>query len=206
MKALTFKQYKLIDLTLLSVLFIIGETIVTVAAGKWFPGEPYSLSLVIFFFCFGLMRWGASAWVFAVEGGLTHCLASAVFMENGVKPEVFAIYCIGNLFMLLGILVFTFFGKERVRTDLPYTILFVLCVFLVTELGRFCVSFVFERNIGLLSAYIWTDALSGVFALVVVLIIRKTDGLFEDQKQYLLRLEEEKQKENEAENEFANRI
>ena len=32
MKALTFKQYKLIDLTLLSVLFVIGETIVTVAA------------------------------------------------------------------------------------------------------------------------------------------------------------------------------
>ncbi len=206
MKALTFKQYKLIDLTLLSVLFVIGETIVTVAGGKWFPGQPYSLSVAILFFCIGLMRWGAGAAIFAPLGGAVYCLASSVFMENGVKAETFAIYCIGNLAMLFALLTFKFLGKEQIRLRPLYTIIYVLCVYLFTELGRFCVSFIFEQNLKILPAFLTTDALSGVFALVVVLAIRKQDGLFEDQKTYLLRLDAEKQKEKQAEEEFADRI
>ena len=206
MKALTFKQYKLIDLGLLSLLFVITETIVTVAGGKWFKGQPYSLSLAVFFFCLGLMRWSLHSWVFAVAGGLVHCLASAVFMEEGVKAETFAIYCIGNLFMLLGVLLFRAFGKEKIRTKPFLTLVFVTCVYLFTELGRFAVAFAFKQDPALLPAFVYTDALSGVFALVVVFVIRKTDGLFEDQKTYLLRLEAEKEKDKETEQEFADRI
>lgn len=207
MKALTFKQYKLIDLTLLSALFIIAEALVTVAGRKWFPGQPYALSLSIFFFCLGLMRWGAASFVFPIAGGLTYCLATAFCMEQAVPLENIAVYCIGNLFMLLGLLVFGAFGKEKVRTKTLYTILFVVCVYLVTEFGRFCVSYLLvERDIAILPTFLATDSLSGVFALILVLLIRKTDGLFEDQKTYLLRLDAEKKQEQEAEDEFANRI
>ena len=206
MKALTFKQYKLIDLLLLSVLLVIGETVVTVAGGKWFPGQPYALSVAIFFFCIGLMRWGAGAALFAPIAGLTFCLATSVFAKTGVELKTFAVYCFGNLAMLLGLLVFKVLGKEQVRLKPLYTIIYVVCVYLFTELGRFCVSFIFERDIRLLPAFLTTDALSGVFALVVVLAIRKQEGLFEDQKTYLLRLDAEKQKEKETEEEFADRI
>ncbi len=40
------------------------------------------------------------------------------------------------------------------------------------------------------------DSLSLLYAVVVVLISRKMDGLFEDQRNYLIRTEAERRKEN----------
>jgi uncharacterized membrane protein YcaP (DUF421 family) len=108
--------------------------------------------------------------------------------------------------MLLGVLVFKAFGREKIRTKPFFTVVFVTGVYLFTELGRFAVAFAFKRDVTLLSAFVFTDVLSGVFALILVLVIRKTEGLFEDQKTYLLRLEAEKEKDKETEQEFADRI
>jgi len=207
MKALTFKQYRIIDLVLMSLLFIFGETIVTLAARSWFQSEAYSVSLTITFLCLVLMRWNAFAAVTALVGGLTSCLVSAASMASGgVTLEHFAIYCIGNLFALICIFLFNLIGKDKIRTNNLYTIIFVICVYLMTEFGRFCVSFVFERNISLLPTFVATDIMSGVFALVVILAVRKIDGMFEDQKTYLLRLEREKEKDQIKEDEFGNRV
>lgn len=206
LKALTFKQYRIIDLSLLGLLFVIGEAVVTTAAQSWFPGEAYSFSVAIVFFCLGYMRWSAWAAFYPLIGGVTFCLTMALTENKAVSGEQFAIYCLGSMLSLAAILLFKVLGKEKIRTKTMYTILYVICVYLMTEIGRFCVSFIFERNINLFPTFLAVDSMSGVFALVVILAIRKIDGMFEDQKAYLFRLEREKEKDKVKEDEFGNRV
>lgn len=47
-----------------------------------------------------------------------------------------------------------------------------------------------------LVVYLTTDIISLLFAEVIVVLLRKVDGMIEDQKSYLLRLEEERKEEN----------
>ena len=191
MKALTFKTYRLIDLALIGVLFFFMETAVTKAGRVWFPNEPYSLSFAIIFFCLGLMRWGAWSALYPVIGGLAACLSL------GATGQQFAIYCIGNLLVMSALLLFRVFKKERIRESGFLTTLFAVSVFMLAQLGRFAVSLYFKPEPAMLLQFLTTDALSGVFAIIVLLIARRIDGLFEDQKTYLLRLEEERQKNRE---------
>lgn len=191
MKALTFKTYRIIDITLIGILFFFMETVVTKAGRVWFPDQFYSLSLAVIFFCLGMMRWGAWSAVYPVIGGLAACVAS------GANGEQYLIYCIGNILVMAGLLFFRVFKKSRVRESGFLTSLFVIIVFVLAQLGRFAVSLFFGAEPALLIRFLTTDALSGIFALVVILITRRIDGLFEDQKEYLLRLDEEKRKERE---------
>ena len=59
-------------------------------------------------------------------------------------------------------------------------------------LGRSAVGACFGDGAGWLMAAVW-DLISLAIGLVIVLILRRLDGMFEDQKHYLLRLEAERE-------------
>ena len=101
-------------------------------------------------------------------------------------------------------------GKERIREDSFLTVIFGLTVQLLMQLGRAVVAFALLRAspgsalagtqsiAGALSfciGFITTDALSGFFTAVILWIARRQDGLFEDQKHYLLRIQEAEKEE-----------
>lgn len=186
MKALTFNQYRLINMLMLTVFFGLMETLICKGAYVWFPALPYTLSLAVIFIALEMMRWGAFAAFSAVVSGLVFCMAS------GATTEQYLIYCIGNLLSLAALLFLKFVGYERVRSNPGLTIIYVLLVFLLMQVGRFGVSTVMGNDVRLIVQFLATDSLSGVFAIVVILISRKADGLFEHQRSYLLRLEEER--------------
>ena len=62
-------------------------------------------------------------------------------------------------------------------------------------LGRGVVSLILGKGVGALVDFLTTDILSWVFALVVVWIARRLDGVFEDQISYLVRLKSDEEKE-----------
>ena len=62
---------------------------------------------------------------------------------------------------------------------------------LFMQIGRYIVSLFIGGKIESIIDFITTDALSGVFAVVIILIVRRVDGLFEDQISYLRRIEDE---------------
>lgn len=66
------------------------------------------------------------------------------------------------------------------------------CLALLAQLGRWFLGLFFGGGLGSVVVFFTTDSLSLVFALVVVLIARRLDGLFEDQKEYLIRTEDER--------------
>jgi hypothetical protein len=115
-------------------------------------------------------------------------------LASGADASQYLIYTFGNLFSLLGLFVLLPVGKERVRRSAPWTLLYCAVSYASLQLGRWLVSLIFEPSIGSLLVFLTTDIITLLFSAVVLLLMRRVDGVFEDQKHYLLRLAEEREK------------
>lgn len=194
MKQISFGQYRAIDLAILSAILFIAETVTAKAAGEWFPDELYTLSPTVAVVCIVIMRWDIYAFVPAIAGGAAYCIAL------GTDLPYYAVYCAGNCFALLVLPIFLLFGKkmrdgkEKIRGKPVFTLIFVAAVYICICLGRaVCAAAVMGSF--RFTEFLTADSLSLVFGAVVVLIARNTDGLFEDQKAYLIRTEAERRRE-----------
>lgn len=185
---LSFKQYRAIDLTIMGAILLVCEFLTTTAATKWFPNELYTLSPTITVVCIVMMRWNGYAAIHALLGGLVYCLAS------GAQDKQIIIYCVGNCFALAALALFKILGKEKIRSKFYFTLLFTFTAFICTQVGRWIVSIVFGGSVNSFGIFINADIITLLFTVVVVLISRRADGLFEDQKSYLIRTEEERKK------------
>lgn len=190
MNNISFKQYRIIDLAIWAFILTVFESLTVLAATRWFPGELYMLSQVVAVLCIVMMRWGGYAAVHAVIGGAVFCLIS-----GGNGPQ-FAVYCIGNCFVLLALFLFKALGKEKVRAGVLWTILFVILAFCGAQVGRWLVSLLLGGSPASIISFFMTDSLSLPYAVVVVLIARRMDGVYEDQKNYLIRTEDERKRQD----------
>jgi heme A synthase len=102
-------------------------------------------------------------------------------------------YGAGNLLALTALILFRLLGKERIRKSAFLSMMYALAVQLLMQVGRALVAAVLGTDIGAALGYITTDILSTLLTVVIIWIARKPDGLFEDQKHYLLRLQSERQ-------------
>lgn len=193
MNNLSLKQYKAIDLALLAVILAVFEAITSLAASKWFPLQLFSLSPTIAVVCIVMMRWGGWAAIHAVVGGLSFCIAT------GASPEQFAVYCGGNCAALLALLFFKKLGKKRVKDSAFITAGYAVSAFCAVMVGRWAVSLIFGGELGAIVDYFVADSLTLLFTVLVVLIARKPDGLFEDQKAYLIRTQDERNRHEDSE-------
>ena len=188
-RQLTFSQYRWIDLLMFAGMLLVFEYVIISAATRWFPAQPYTVSVVAAVTAIVMMRWGPYAVLHALLGGAVFCFFS------GAEPKHYLIYCLGNAAGLLALLLIRLFGSERVRSDSLISLLFALCTQLFMQLGRGAVALVLGSSLASCLGFITTDALSGLFTMVIIWIVRRLDGLFENQKSYLLRLEKEREKE-----------
>ena len=186
MNQITFKQYRTIDVLILVALTIIFEAIATMASAKWFAAQPVAISIGLAMICVVMMRWSWLAAFPAIASGITFCLLS------GATTQQLAIYCIGNMFALLGMAWFKVFGKEGIRGSMLRIILFVSTAYIGQVLGRSLIAILFGDNWSTIVTFATTDIMTLVFAVLVIILFRKTDGMLEDQKAYLLRLDKQK--------------
>ncbi len=190
MKEITFKQYKAIDISILSVLLLVFEALSVYASSNWFSHSGISvvplISLTPLVVVIMMMRWSEFAFVPAIVGGISYCFAC------GGKPEQYLVYCLGNLFGLLSLLIIKKLGKEEIRKRRWYLALVSISTYLFITVGRWLVSLIFAPMIKTLLTFIATDIISLVVAVVGVIALRNSDGILEDQKAYLLRLDRER--------------
>ncbi len=186
-KQISFAQYRAIDLTIMAILLTVTQALICVASNVWFKWELYVVSPVAVITALVMMRWGPWAAIHAALGGVVFTVAS-----DGSLQHCF-IYGIGNLLGLGGLLFFRWFTKERVRTSSFLAVSFALTVQLLMLLGRAVVALVAGHSFWACLGFITTDLLSVLFTGILIWISRRMDGLFEDQKHYLLRIQEEKQ-------------
>ena len=185
-RELTWKQYRAIDLTLLGVALAIFEFIIVRAANWWFPGQPFTVSLAAAMTTIVYMRWGAWGALHAVEAALVFCYFS------GATGEQYLIYCVGNLFSLPALFLLKAAGKEKVRTG-RLALVFPFLVQILMQAGRAVVAFFLGTDPANLVGFFTTDSLSLLFTLLIVWTAGRLDGIYEDQKHYLLRLHAEQE-------------
>lgn len=186
MQNLTFKQYRNIDLGIMSILLIISEAVTTLATNKWFAAQPVAISSTLLFICIFMMRWNGYAAIAAVLGGAVFCIAS------GATLEQFVIYAGGNLLSLLALLWFKVYRKDDVRLGSFKLSFFTISVYLMMQLGRWLISLAFGGGLWNIVGYITSDVISLLFAVIILFLLRGVDGMIEDQKAYLFRLERER--------------
>lgn len=186
MNQITFKQYRTIDILILVALTTIFEGVATLASAKWFALQPVAISIGLAMICVVMMRWGIPAAFAAFASGFIFCVLS------GATAQQFIIYCIGNIFALAGMMWFKVFGKEGIRKSLWLITLFVSTAYVGQIIGRSLIAVIFGDPPGVFVTFITTDIMSLVFAVLVIALFRKTDGMLEDQKAYLLRLDKQK--------------
>ena len=185
----SFQQYRAIDLAMFAALLCITETMIVKAATWWFPDQLYTVSVVGAVTAIVLMRWGPWAAIHAVLGGAVFCLAS-----HGSAKQLL-IYCAGNLFSLAMLLPLKYLGGERIRLDPFLSVMFGVCTLLLMQLGRALVAFALGTEFQTCLGFFTTDALSLLFTGLILWVARRLDGIFENQRHYLLRIhntEEEK--------------
>lgn len=186
-KQITLSQYRGIDMFILAAVMCLSQWLISFAATSLYPGEPYVVSPVAAVVALVMMRWGVWAAIHAALGGVVY---AALF--NGTWQH-FLIYGLGNLAGLGAMLLFKIYGKERIRLSAPLTLVFALCVQLLMLLGRAAVQALLGGSAEECFGFITTDILSALFCMVICWCIRRIEGLFEDQKNYLLRIERERQ-------------
>ena len=184
------QRYRNIDLSIFALMVILFESVVVLAARKWFPGQPFTVSVVPVVVAIVMIRWGPWAAIHAVIGGAVFC-----YMSGGGWKQ-YLIYCLGNLLSLAALpLVKALGGEEKVRLDALKTLLYGLCVMLLMWAGRFLLSLVLGIGAASAAGFFATDVVSLLFTLVILWIVRRLDGVFEDQYHYLLRLRAEQEEE-----------
>lgn len=188
---MTFKQYRNVDIAIFAVLTAVFETVATYATSKWFPGQPMAISITPALILIVMYRWGALSAVVAAVGGVTFCVASSAAIGNYVA------YCLGNMLALVSLFYFKLFGsKDAVRQSFFKTLLFASTSYVAMAVGRWVFSLPFGAAFADLVGFLTSDILSLLFAVIILWIFRGVDGLIEDQKAYLFRLERERKEQN----------
>ena len=186
---ITFRQYRAMDILMFTVLVCVGEVLITLGATRWFPAEPYTLSLVPAVTAIVMVRWGGFAAIPACLGAFVFCLAS------GATLSQYAIYCVGNLAALALTQFLYRFGWKRLHDQVLLAILFGLLTALLMQAGRALMALILGTPFALCGGFFTTDVLSTLFAALIVWMARNLNGMLEEQKHYLRRIAEEMEKE-----------
>ena len=171
------------------ILLFVFEFLTVKAGSVWFSSQPWSLSIVPALTAIVYMRWGAYGILYAFLGGI------AVSFASDATSMQYVIYSFGNLLSELLLLMFRTLGKAGVRDKTSLSVIFALLTALLMQTGRGIVSVILGYDAGGIIGFISTDILSTAFSVLIVLITRRLDGVFEDQISYLIRVNnEEKEK------------
>ena len=185
---MSFKQYRSIDLILFVIMYGVCEYLTIKAATVWFD-EPYCISIMLPMLAIVMMRWDKYSIIHAVVYALLF-----VYFQSGSLTQYF-IYLIGNLGFMLLLLYVKKVTKEKIRATFFGSMSYLLIGFLLMEVFRGLASMLLAgKDAGVIFTFIMTDMLSLVFAILVIIIVRRIDGLFIDQKQYLLELNSQEER------------
>ena len=190
-RMISIRQYRLTDLFLFAVILVVFELVVHFAY-KRFGGGPltFTFSPMVPIVLMVMMRWGWPSVFYALGDGLLYCLLN--LKTTGFSNDWFAVYIIGNAFIMLLLLMTRFVGTERIRKKWYFSALFLLAGWVSVVVGRTVLAVCF--GYGFVPSLVGQllDVMSLAVGLVIILIVRRLDGMFEDQKHYLKRLDGER--------------
>ncbi len=188
----SYNQYKLVDIMLFMVIMAALEAVNVFAIKRWFPDMLFAVSLMFTVSLIVLVRWNFLAAIFPVLHGVLYCAFLSVFQTVGY--EEYLIYAVGNSFLLLSWFIFKLIPKQKLFSKWYTTLIYPAVAFVLVLLGRTLMAMCFGIGFAeALGSYFFTESLNIVFAIIALLILRRIDGMLEDQKTYLKRIARERE-------------
>jgi hypothetical protein len=193
-RLISIKQYRMTDLFLFAVILLIAE-VTTHYAMIWFPDEAiYTFSFMVPIVLVVMVRWGWQSIFYALGSALMYCIL------NGASGRMYLVYLVGNSFIMFMLLPLKLIGDKKITSKWYFTLIFVLCAWLCVYVGRslcWTISYLISPEQGVevyqgFVSFAVSDIFSCIMAIVIVAVLRKLDGMFENQKAYLKRLDKER--------------
>ena len=178
-------------------LILAVSEVLSVLARKWFPAAAtYTFSLLVPIALTVMMRWGWQGVIYASACGLFKCLL-AIYSATWID---FLTQIIGNAFIVLMLIPAKFIGKDKIRSKWWASALFYFGGWLCVYLGRsvvwtICYAISPVENFPAWAGFVnfgMGELFSLVVGFVLVLVLRRIDGMFEDQITFLKRLDKER--------------
>lgn len=191
-RLISYSQYRMTDLFLFALILGLAELLEFFAA-VWFPQVAlYTFSLMLPITLIVMMRWGWVSVFYAAASGLIYCL-----LHNGEAGAAqYVSYIFGNACIAAVLIFVKLVGKKKIAGKWYLSAVMVIIGWVLIILGRSVLFTAFGFNFVVTFAQLvgLSDCgfLTLIMAVVVVLVMRRFDGIFEDQKSYLLRLDEER--------------
>ncbi|MGN0812557.1 MAG: hypothetical protein ACI4MQ_03500 [Candidatus Coproplasma sp.] len=195
-RLISVKQYRLTDLFLFVLILAVSELIGYFAAGM-LPSEAYyTVSFSIPIILLVMMRWGWPSVLYSLLSGLIVCLMNV----GKVSGHQWACYLIGNAFIALMLIPRYLIGSKAINSKWWAMALFAIGGWLCVYLGRsivWAIGFAVSPVDGQTAAsgfvtFAQSDLLSLAMGVVLMLVLRKLDGMTEDQNEFLRRLDTER--------------
>lgn len=193
-RIISYRQYCATDLSIFAVILLVAEAAAYFAA-KWFPAEAlYTFSFMVPISLLVMIRWGWQSVFYALGSAILKCVFSGGTLTN------YIVYGIGNCFIILMLLPVKLIGTDKITSRWWSSALITIGGWLCAYVGKSVVwaicyavhpvagSYAYSGFIGF-AAY---DLLSLAMAVIIVLVLRRFDGMFESQKTYLKRLDKER--------------
>lgn len=187
-REITFAQYRTTDLFLFAVIVGLAE-LLAFAATVWFPNDAiFSFSFMLPLVLIIMMRWGWPSVFYAIGSGIVYCAL------HSLTWQYYLTFAVGNAATALLLAYLIPIGKERVAKSWLLTIVMALIAWILMVLVRSAVLALtgITQFTAALLVFCGIGADSGVLSLVMciiaLMIVRRFDGIFEDQKAYLIRV------------------
>ena len=203
-RIISFGRYRATDLLLFAAILAVFEVIMFFAYTTWFAEDSsrFMFSIAVPVSLIVMIRWNWYGMFYAVGSGLLYCtlLAATGNMPDGGTLLNFVVYGVGNAFAGLAYLMVRFMGYKRITAKWYFTVLYAIVGWLAVYLGRVTVYACFGNGFADGLLFFLGDLLSLGMAIVVMLVMRRLEGMLEYQKDYLLRLDKERREKLEQDN------
>lgn len=191
-RLISLKQYRATDLFLFAVILVIFDLLVHFAT-RWLADAAsiYMFALTVPVVLLIMMRWGWQAIFFAVGDAVL-----LTVLNNPTVWQSYLSYGLGNAAILLLLIPLHYIGKQKIAGKWFLTALFVVLGWILSNLVCSLVQCACGENFAMALLGNISFGANGLLALaiglVLLLILRRLDGMFEDQIHYLKRLDEER--------------
>lgn len=193
-RLISLKQYKLSDLFVFAVILagfdLISHFALVAYQGSWTFSLLVPVTLLV------MMRWGWQSIFYAAGDGLLYCVLNA--SQSGFRSELYAVYIIGNAFLALCLILLRLVGKEKIAKKWWLSMSLAVVGWFLVVIGRATVA----ACCGYSFVSVLLEQLSDIFSLgvaaILILVLRRIDGMFEDQVAFLKRTERERLEKSKA--------
>lgn len=187
-RLISLQQYRLTDIFLFAVILVAFDLIIHYAFIAYSGDFVFSLLVPIVLLV--MIRWGWPCVFLAVGEGILFSVLNRD-LANFTNWH-YIIYGIGNAWIMLMLIPMKLVGKDKICRSGGHTLWFVVLGWLLVYLGRCVMSWI--CGLGFSSMFFGQamDLISLFIGILLTQIFRRLDGMFEDQKSFLLRLDKER--------------